>query len=75
MFNPQNIHIDAVSKSQTQQEMQYLGSSISAKSGIQITVGSKSVKLDFIVNSQITHTYTLQETHTFPPFVLKQYGY
>ena len=75
MFNPQNINIDAVSKSETQQEMQYLGSGISAKSGIQITVGSKSVKLDFIVSSQITHTYTLQETHTSPPFVLKRYGY
>ena len=50
--------------------MHYLGSSISVKSGIQITVGSKSTNLDFIVSSQITNTYTLKRTHIFPPFVL-----
>ena len=58
-----NVNIDVNSECQTWQQIFYLGSK-SVKSGVQPTIGSKSVKLDVHNSNQIVHTYTV-DTH--PP--------
>ena len=52
--------------------MYYLGSKY-AKSGIQIAVGSKGAIFNVMTSSKITHTYAIEEIHTFPPFFLIQH--
>ena len=65
------VNIDVCIKCQTWHQMSYQ-SQKSSKSSLQIIISSKSAKTDVNMSGQIGHIYTLEEIHTYHPFVFKQ---